>query len=84
MSTSKNQTDKSKIMTEQVSDLFFFATPSQLRKSVHQVFFNYLNQKELVRSENFQEIASDFYFLINFLQAAEIIWDKKTTPNSKP
>lgn len=63
--------DKTETINEHLTDLLFFAPPKDLRKSVHSVFFNCLAQKDFVASDNFTEIASDFFFLINFLQEAE-------------
>lgn len=74
--------DKTDTLNKHLNDLLFFAPPKELRKSVHSVFFSCLTQKDFVASDNFTEISTDFFFLINFLQNIEDEMDKKTTPNS--
>lgn len=51
--------------------LFEFTTPHSLQKSLHYVLFNYLNQKDLVLPDNFQNIIEDIYFLLVYLQEAQ-------------
>lgn len=83
MKTQELNPDKKSVMTDQLLELFEFADPNSLRRSIHFILFNYLNQKDLVLPENFDIIIEDFYFLIKFLQDSEDLMDGKTTPNSK-
>lgn len=82
MTTNQISQDKTEALNEHLTDLLFFAPPKELRKSVHSVFFSCLTQKDFVASDNFTEIATDFFFLINFLQNIEDKIDEKTRPNS--
>jgi hypothetical protein len=53
-------------------DLFQFSSPEQLRKSLIEIFFCYLcNTKPEVYNANLNNIASDYYFLIKFLEEME-------------
>ncbi len=56
---------------KKLNDLFEFSSPQSLRKSIHEVFFNYLLHNHQNLPVNFNTITSDFYFLIQFLQEAE-------------
>lgn len=83
MTENQLSTNKTEAINEHLNDLLYFAPPKDLRKSIHHVFFNSLSQKDFVTSDDFTEIASDFFFLINFLQYIEDEMDDKTTPNRK-
>ena len=82
MKTKHTSQAKTEALNKHLTDLLFFAPPKDLRKSIHSVFFACLTQKEFIASDNFTEIATDFFFLINFLQDVEEEMDEKTTPNS--
>jgi hypothetical protein len=59
---------------EELDDLFLMTPPSILRKSLTEIFFSYLcNTKSEDYKPELNKIASDFYFLIKFLEEAEQI-----------
>lgn len=64
--------EKSSNLLKELEELFSFVPPSQLRKSIHKIFSNYLqtihNETDL---EEFKIIAEDFYFLYRFLEKVE-------------
>lgn len=76
METKQIFKDKTADINKHLTDLLFFAPPKDLRKSVQSVFFNCLAQKDFVKSDNFTEITSNFFFLINFLQEVEDEMDR--------
>ena len=53
----------------ELEDLFEFAPPQALRKSLYTLFFNYLDSVEEV-PEDFQKMAQDIHALIKFLDNA--------------
>ncbi len=53
-----------------LEELFLFAPPDTLRKSVNQVFYSYLIQNKNL-PEDFKTIAEDFYLLVDFLEKAD-------------
>lgn len=79
MKTKQISQHKAEAINKHLADLIQFAPPKDLHKSVHTVFFTCLTQKEFVASHNFTKIATDFFFLINFLQNIEC--NNKTTDN---
>jgi hypothetical protein len=57
---------------KELERLFEVSPPFTLRKSVTTIFFEYLSNTEVdLYESNLKEIASDFYFLIRFLEMAE-------------
>jgi hypothetical protein len=61
-----------KAALKKLEDLFEFAPPTSLRKSLSHVFFNYLlNNHQHGLPEDFNRIANDFYFLLDFLEEVE-------------
>ncbi|MCW3071923.1 MAG: hypothetical protein JWO44_1813 [Bacteroidetes bacterium] len=73
MKTDIQLTDKQTALLNQLEKLFEFAPASNLSKSIHEVFFNYLlNNKDLF-PDDFETIVSDFYFLILFMRGSEMI-----------
>jgi hypothetical protein len=67
-----------KDINEQVNDLLDFAPPRSLRQSLNLVFFNYLWHNHQALPANFDKIAEDFYFLLDFLEKVDV----KTETNS--
>jgi hypothetical protein len=60
-----------KVMKE-LERLFEVTPPFTLRKSITTIFFEYLSNTEVdLYESNLNEIASDFHFLIHFLEKAE-------------
>jgi hypothetical protein len=53
-----------------LEDLFLFAPPDTLRRSVNQVFYSYLIHNKTL-PEDFETIAEDFYLLVDFLEKAD-------------
>ena len=58
-------------LLNELKSLFEFVPPNILRRSLIDLFFNYLTQKDEPELPNKQQIFSHFYFLINFLEEAE-------------
>jgi len=67
-----NRLKMDKKIIEGLEDLFSFAPPDTLRKSVNQVFYSYLIQNKTL-PEDFKTIAEDFYLLVDFLEKADQI-----------
>jgi hypothetical protein len=51
--------------------LFEFSSPQKIRKSLNDVFFDYLIANHDSLPEDFENIAGNFYNLIDFLHKAE-------------
>ncbi|MCW3084790.1 MAG: hypothetical protein JWP12_2156 [Bacteroidetes bacterium] len=62
---------KMKAITDNVDELFSFAPPENLQRTVHELFFSYLISNEDVFNNDFKEIVSDVQFLIQFIKQAE-------------
>ena len=61
-----------KELISELDHLFDLVPPHMLRRSVHEIFWNYLchtNQEDL--HPQFKEIATDFKYLLQFLEMAE-------------
>ena len=48
------------LLNENLEELFDFASPNSLRRSIHHVLFNYLIEKEKFYPGNFHTIVTDF------------------------
>ncbi|MEO1054357.1 MAG: hypothetical protein AAFX87_27210 [Bacteroidota bacterium] len=53
---------------KKLESLFTISSPKRLKESISYVFFQYLMSSKSSLPDDFQEVASDFYFLIHFLQ----------------
>jgi hypothetical protein len=58
-------------MVLELDNVLSFAPPEQLRYSLHKIFMLYLISEHDVLPGGFEDIASDFYFLVEFLTTAE-------------
>ncbi len=61
-----------KKVMESLEELFEFADPDSLRRSLNHVFFNFLLNNKDALPEDFDTITEDFYFLINFLDKVDL------------
>jgi hypothetical protein len=67
-------------VVKELEMLFEISPPFTLKKSVTTIFFEYLSNTDVEFYEsNLKEIASDFYFLIKFLEKAEKENSRKST-----
>lgn len=67
----KNSPDEE--LAQELKNLFEIAPPSYLRKSLTDIFFSYLaNTDPKDYNPGIKEIATDFHFLLKFLEKAEI------------
>ena len=67
-----------KKIIEELDDLFEMSPPATLRKSLTDIFLSYLcNTEPHEYKPEIKEIASDFYFLLKFLEIAEMYEKKK-------
>lgn len=57
--------------------LFESVSPTDLRKSLHQVLFRYLIQSYDIQRYDFQKIMQDMYMLTEFLQKSEELMNKR-------
>lgn len=55
---------------KELEELFEFAPPESLMRSVHHVFFAYLIYNTELYPQDHRKIVEDFYFLMNFLEKA--------------
>ena len=67
--TMRNSNDKQ--IPKELDELFLFAPPNQLRQSITQVFFSFLTNSKTDLPNNFEQVAEDIYFLLNFLEQAD-------------
>lgn len=59
-------------MINELKSLFEFSPPGRLRQSVTDILLSYLSTtKPEFYEEDIDEIATDFYFLIKFLESVE-------------
>jgi hypothetical protein len=56
---------------EQLRLLFDFAPPESIRKTTTELFVRYIMTHHTLLPEEFETIASDFYYLLQFLQDIE-------------
>jgi hypothetical protein len=62
---------------EELETLFYFASPRQLRNSLHEVYAFYLQNLDItIINPDFNDLAMDFYFLHKFLEKAEKLEEK--------
>jgi hypothetical protein len=66
-----------KIINE-LDELFTFAPPDELRRSVNQVYFSYLIHTEVL-PQDYKKTMEDFYFLIDFLEKVHVLYKKEKT-----
>jgi hypothetical protein len=71
-----------KAALKKLEDLFEFASPASIRKSLNQVFFNYLVNNHHSLPLNFDRISEDFYYLMDFLEEVEEGANVQTTKQS--
>lgn len=55
---------------KELEELFSFAPPEDLMRSLHVVFFAYLINNNEAYPQDHRMIVEDFYFLMNFLDKA--------------
>jgi hypothetical protein len=56
---------------EQLRLLFDFAPPESIRRTMTELFVRYILTHHALLPEDFETIASDFYYLLQFLQDIE-------------
>ncbi|MEO9870263.1 hypothetical protein [Ekhidna sp.] len=56
----------------ELKDLFLFAPPNVLRRSLEDLFFLHLSSNEEVNLPNQKELVKNIYCLINFLNEMEL------------
>jgi hypothetical protein len=71
MKTDTNSTDSNHTPIKTINDLFLFASPESLQKSINEVFFSYLLHNKDLFPDDFEEIVTDVRFLLLFLKQAE-------------
>lgn len=64
-------------LLNQLEKLFEYASPESISKSLHEVFFSYLQNNNDVFPDDFATTAGDFQFLIRFMRGAEKLTDVK-------
>lgn len=67
----KKSIDKPHSPLKTIDDLFLFASPQSLQKSINEIFFNYLLTNKEFFPDDFEEIVTDVRFLLAFLKEAE-------------
>jgi hypothetical protein len=63
-----------------LEDLFLFAPPDTLRRSVNEVFYSYLIHNKTF-PEDIKTITEDFYLLVDFLEKADQLCRKTKSNN---
>jgi hypothetical protein len=58
-------------LSKELEELFDFVPPDKLRKSIQEIYFGYIDGASDLQRD-FKEISSDIYFLIDFLEKAEM------------
>jgi hypothetical protein len=76
----KNTFTMDKQIVNELEEMFSFAPPSSIRRSINQVFYSYLIHKQTLPFD-FERIAEDFYFLTDFLEKADECY-KRSKSNS--
>jgi hypothetical protein len=66
-----SQKEDTQILLQRLNDLFASAPPKQLRESIHEIYLTYIIQNHEMLPVNFTRIATDIYYLIDFLDKAE-------------
>jgi hypothetical protein len=59
------------VIVNELDTLLEFTNPSSLKKSIMEVYLSYLLKDKNQLPDDFESIASDFYFLSRFVQALE-------------
>jgi hypothetical protein len=73
----KNKNNPKQRLLEETENLFEFAPPRQLRKSLHEVYAFYLQEIDITMMDpDFNRIAEDFYSLYKFLEKVEEMGEK--------
>ncbi len=66
-----SQEEDAQLLLQRLNDLFSSAPPQQLRESIHEIYLTYIIQNHEMLPVNFTRIATDIYYLIDFLDKAE-------------
>ena len=66
-----HQFESDQRILNELRELFDFAPPAQLRRSLEDFFFTFFTTHEEPSLPNQQEILKNFYYLINFLNEVE-------------
>ncbi|MGN6648170.1 MAG: hypothetical protein ACTHJT_16720 [Cytophaga sp.] len=66
-----SQEEDAQVLLQKLHDLFSSAPPQQLRESIHEIYLTYIIQNHEMLPVNFTRIATDIYYLIDFLDKAE-------------
>jgi len=62
--------EKENNLSEALKELLKFVPADKLRKSILEVYFNYVGEANYLHHD-FKEISSDIYFLLKFIEKAE-------------
>ena len=66
-----DQFESDQRIINELRNLFDFAPPAHLRRSLEDVFFNFFTSHEEPSLPNQKETLKNFYYLINFLNEVE-------------
>ncbi len=67
-----NQFEADQKLLNELKDLFEFVPPSILRRNLEDLFFSHISSEEEIVLPNHKELIRNFYYLLNFLNEAEI------------
>lgn len=72
-----NQFESEQKMLSELKDLFEFAKPETIRRNLVDLFFLYMSSDEDPDLPNQKSFISNFYYLINFLNEMDEIFQEK-------
>ena len=58
-------------IAKKLEELFASAPPNQLRQSIHEIYLTYIIQNHEMLPGNFTRIATNIYYLLDFLEKME-------------
>jgi hypothetical protein len=69
--TSEELSTKETAHLKNLEELFAAAPPNQLRQSIHEIYLTYIIQNHEMLPVNFTRIATNIYYLLDFLEKME-------------
>ena len=74
-----DQFESEQKMLSELKDLFQFATPTMIRRNLEDLFFLYMSSTDDPDLPNQKNFISNFYYLINFLNEMDKIFNDSQT-----
>lgn len=78
MNNPLDQFESEQKMLNELKELFQFATPGMIRRNLEDLFFLYMSSTDDPDLPNQKDFVTNFYYLINFLNEMDKLFDRRT------